>query len=276
MKENILLKSIKENKKYKGIENKVIEHAIEQYFKKKPQNKKFVDKPNSEKFKKIVSEIRALLFFSHSVFYKEKSEDRNKYLEELKKIKDLKSDESIRMHKLILSTSISAKERLHYYPELYKKIFSITGKPDSIADIGSGINPLSLIFMNLDNVRYYAYEISKSDCELINKYFKLLQNTGKSEILDLKHDNLEKIPVVDVAFLFKVLDVIEENGHKLAEKIIKNIKARFIVVSFATKTVSGKRMNFPQRGWIERMLQRINLKFEKLDFENEIYYVIKK
>jgi len=282
---NKLVEEIKKNKKYSGIENKVIVHAIGQYFKKKPKNKKFVEKPKSEKFKKMVSEIRALLFFSHSLFYTEKKSDRNKYLEELKKIKDLKSSESIRLHKLILSTSVSAKERIYYYPELYKKIFSITGKLDSIADIGAGINPISFIFMGLDNVKYYAYEISKSDCDFINNYFELLQKQGRcgcglvggrSEILDLKQDNINKIPSVDVVFLFKVLDVIEEKGHKLAEKIIKNLKAKFIIVSFATKTVSSKRMNFPQRGWIERMLQRINLKFEKLDFENEVYYVIKK
>ena len=80
--------------------------------------------------------------------------------------------------------------------------------------------------------------------------------------------------LVDVCFMFKFLDPIEDKGHKLSEEIIKLIKARYIVISFSTKTVSGKKMNHPYRGWIEKMLERIKKDFEKISLENEVFYII--
>jgi len=80
--------------------------------------------------------------------------------------------------------------------------------------------------------------------------------------------------------MFKLVDVIEANkkGHKYSEGIIKILanKCKFVVVSFSKLTVSGKFMNFPYRGWIERMLERINFNFKILDFPNEVFYVVSK
>jgi len=77
--------------------------------------------------------------------------------------------------------------------------------------------------------------------------------------------------------LFKVLDPLEQGkGHKLSEVLIKAIPAKWIVVSFATKTVAGKPMRHPERGWIERMLDRIGYKFSKFKTSNELFYIIQK
>ena len=61
-----------------------------------------------------------------------------------------------------------------------------------------------------------------------------------------------------------------------SEKLIENLNSRFIVVSFSTKTLSGKKMNFPERNWFGRMLMRLGKKFKKINFENEVFYVITK
>ena len=102
-----------------------------------------------------------------------------------------------------------------------------------------------------------------------------------AESIDLSRiENIANLPSADLCLMFKVVDVLEseKKGHKYSEEVIKLLaeKCGFVVFSFATRTVSGRSMNFPQRGWIERMLTRIGLKYKMLEFESEIFYVISK
>jgi len=178
----------------------------------------------------------------------------------------------------ILKTHASTKERIDIYPELYKEIFAITKKPKSILDLGCGMNPFSFPFMDLKKVKYVASDISDNDLRLIEKYFKNHNISCQKVIIDLrqvKHDeNLLNIKA-DICFMFKLLDSIETSGHKLAETIITNLNCKWIVASFAKTGIKGTPMRHTYRGWIERMLDRLNMKFWKLEFSNEIFYVIK-
>jgi len=82
----------------------------------------------------------------------------------------------------------------------------------------------------------------------------------------------------DVIFLFKVIDIIDKKNHKHSEQLIKQLlqKTKFIVASFATKTITRKNMNFPNRKWFELMLNRNSIKFKNIKTDNEIYYIINK
>ncbi|HLC81207.1 MAG TPA: hypothetical protein VJH68_00975, partial [Candidatus Nanoarchaeia archaeon] len=57
---------------------------------------------------------------------------------------------------------------------------------------------------------------------------------------------------------------------------LKLIPASFVVVSFPIKTMSGKKMNFPRRRWIELMCKRLGYAFNLIESENELFYVLKK
>jgi len=187
------------------------------------------------------------------------------------------------IHK-ILSSTVSTKERLDDYEFIYNKIFDITGIPKTILDIGCGLNPISYIYMHIKELNYYAYDIDESDIQFLNEFFHIMKNkglNGKSQILDVRNKNqINNIPNTDIIFLFKVIDLIDIDNHKPSEELIKNLlnqkKAKFIVASFATKTISKKSMNFPNRKWFELMLQRIGLKFKIIKTRNEIFYIISK
>ena len=175
-----------------------------------------------------------------------------------------------------METHSSTKERLPFYDQLYKKIFKITGEPKTILDLGAGINPLSFSYMNLRKVNYYAYDLSKEEVKILNQFFKDKKVNGKAGILDLLNINkVKKLPKAEVAFLFKMTDVLDKGkGHKKSEEVIKAIPAKFIVVSFPTLTMSGKKMNHPRRKWIELMCKRLGYKFKVLEFSNEMFYVM--
>jgi len=61
-----------------------------------------------------------------------------------------------------------------------------------------------------------------------------------------------------------------------AEKIIRKIPSQYLLISFSTKTLSGRPMNHPQRGWIEQLTKRLGYGFEIIKSKNEIFYLIKK
>lgn len=167
------------------------------------------------------------------------------------------------------SGNTSINERKEIYKDLYKKIFKITGKPKTILDLGCGLNPLN--FKDKD-VYYIACDINQENCKEVKKYFNKLKIRSKVICKDLLKVN-EK---ADICLLFKVLDLLDRKGHKTSEKLIKNLKCKYVIASFPTKTLSGKQMRHPYRGWIERMLERIGYTFKILKYKNEIFYIIKK
>ncbi|HOI18532.1 MAG TPA: hypothetical protein PLX15_01570 [Candidatus Woesearchaeota archaeon] len=78
----------------------------------------------------------------------------------------------------------------------------------------------------------------------------------------------------DIALLFKIIDLIEEKGHKNSEILFRLIDARMIVASFPKKTISGKNMNVTKKRWLERMLSRLVYQFETFEIPTETFYLI--
>ena len=252
------IKAIKSSKKYKEISEEIIRNKVEEFFNKYDMS--------DEKF--MLKEIKASLHKLHGSF---RFADK-KLGEDLEK-GDFES---------ILSKNRSTKERLEDYELIYEQIFDVTGKPNSILDLGAGLNPVSIPLMKLGkNIVYYSYDINDKESKFINKFFEKFKINGKSEILDLTRiENVDSLPSADLCLMFKLIDVLEaeKKGHKYAEEIIQALlkKTKFIVVSFAKLTVSGDKMSFPQRGWIERMLERLGLEYSRFEINSEIFYIIKK
>jgi 16S rRNA (guanine(1405)-N(7))-methyltransferase len=219
-------------------------------------------------YHKIIKLVRADLRRVYGLF-REKKIDTYLFSELLKKPRDKN------LLNNILKTHSSTKERLPIYESLYKQIFAITGKPNTILDLGCGINPLTIPFMKLQNVKYYAYDVSQDEINQINNYLKVINNKGKATVMDIT--KLENLPPADVAFLFKMTDMLDKNkGHKGTEEVLKHIPAKFVIVSFATLTMSGKPMRAPRRRWMEWLCDRLHYNYQIIEFPNELFYVIEK
>lgn len=265
-----LIKKIKEKKELKNISDEYVLQAIKKFLMQNPKSKKIIQEKStrSKQYKEIIKKIRAKLRLEYGMF-SEDLEKREKLLNKLKKDK-IATEKLLKTHK-------STKERIEIYPFIYQKIFSITGKPNTILDLGCGMNPVSIPYMKLKRVKYYASELNKQDCKFLEKYFQIMKIKGKAFAIDLKKPNLlKKLPQVHICFLFKILDTIEKKGHKLAEEIIKKIKAKWIIASFATHKLGGKPMKHPYRVWLEKMLERIGYEYKIIKERNEIFYAIKK
>ena len=166
-------------------------------------------------------------------------------------------------------------ERFQSYGSVYSQIFKITGKPASIIDLGCGLNPLSVHYMNLKKFRYIALDIDKSSLELIREFFELSGIDGKIMVLDFQNEqDIQKLAFIesDVCFMFKILEI----DKRIAEDLLTSVNSKFIIASFSTLSVSGKIMSSPERDWFEKMLSRLKYKFSTFKTENEIFYIIRK
>ncbi len=249
------------------VSDKFVREELRGYLKRNHKAKMFLKtdySPRSSYYKKIVKDVRTQLRRSYGLFRRKgriiKELDRNTNANE------------------ILSSHSSTRERLPHYREIYKRIFKVTGTPRIILDLGCGLNPFSYDYMRLRYLTYFAYDLAVDEIRLINDYFRRSKIKGHACILNvLQIDKIRKLPPADIAFLLKMTDVLDKGrGHKKTEEVIRAVPARNVVVSFPTVTMSGKRMNFPRRKWIELMCERLGYTFNSFEVGREIFYVVEK
>jgi hypothetical protein len=259
-----LLSAIKSSKKYRDLSEEIILKEIN-----KSQTKD-------------IKEIKSRLHMIASSFRTTKKNKAARLLEDLKQARLKRNKkEQVGVIKELLCTNRSTKERVEGYTKLYTEILKITGKQQVIADLGAGLNPISYIYLGY-TPKYIGYDIDLEEKKICNEFFNILGINGKSIVLDCSNlKNLEEVNKQnpDIAFMFKFIDPIEKangKGHKLSEEIINQLNAKLIVISFATKTLSGRKMRYAKRGWFERMLNRLEFKWQVIELDNEIFYVIRK
>ncbi|MBU4500973.1 MAG: hypothetical protein KKA79_00150 [Nanoarchaeota archaeon] len=271
------ISEIKKKKTLSSLPDAFVKKLIENYFQKYPKLEKFLkDHPKplkSKEFKLMMKDLRKTLHDVYGIFV---LRDKNlRHLKEhLAEIKEI-DEGALQIHMDLLSTHKSSLERLNFYYQIYGEIFKHTGKPKSILDLACGLNPLSFPYMGLKKVDYFASELTDFDSEFIQEYFDLMKSfglNGKAFAMDLLH--AKDLPKVDVCFLFKTLDSLEDIERNYSKELIKKIPAKFLVVSFPTMSIGGKNP-IKQRGWFFRIMRELGYKAETFEIENEVFYIIK-
>ncbi|MBU1051968.1 MAG: hypothetical protein KJ718_05450 [Nanoarchaeota archaeon] len=246
-KENII-KKIKQKKELAGLADIVVENCLNSYLKKYNLNLKNL---SEKQLKIIIKELRAELRLLVGRFQKT---TKARSLLDIKKL---------------LKTHSSTSERLQFYPKLRSIIKKL--KPKSILDLGCGLNPIALANKN---IVYHASDINEDELSLIKEFFKKNKIKGNVFVCDLRNlKTKNNLPKADLCLILKVLDII---GKKHAEEIITKVPCKKLIVSFATRKLSGKKMNHPRRIWFESLLERLNYNFEVFNSDNEVFYSIEK
>ena len=248
MKITDIIQEIKKKEELKNLEESFIKERINDYLKKHSINLETLDERSSS-YKDLFKTVRKKCFDVYGLF-KQKSKDT-------------------------LQEHISSKERLEFYPKIYQDIFSITGKPKTILDLGCGLNPLSYKHLECKPT-YYASELSKEDCKVIEYFFKENKIKGECFAFDLLSEDYSKLPEADICFLFKVLESLESVKKNISKEILQKINAKWIIVSFSKKSITGRPIKKKGRSWLMRMLKELGYEYQILDIGEEIFYVIKK
>jgi 16S rRNA (guanine(1405)-N(7))-methyltransferase len=196
----------------------------------------------------------------------------------------------------VLGLHSSTRERLPILDRFYPAIFEVTGHPNSILDLGCGLNPLSLPWMGLPSrqrlscsgqlvsaqgsgrapqVRYVALDIDAGRIGFLNRYLVLAGLEPLSRCQDLLAHPPDD--AADVALLLKMSPSLERQEPGATLRLIDHLRAPFVVASFAVKSLGGR-----EKGMVEHY-QRQFLKLaedrkwlvEKLVFATELLFIVK-
>jgi hypothetical protein len=186
--------------------------------------------------------------------------------------------------------------------EVYEEIFKRIGEVKSVLDVGCGRSPLDFPFKK-HKIEYYACDISREDVEEVGKV------VDEAFLFDLVFGNYSRLPKADACFCFKVLEGLEDvkemirkecNGKRkgeeredsggnegkeegvanetsVSERVLKGVRCRWVVVSFARKSLGGgKNIRKQGRVWFMKLLNGLGWHYEIFNSEDEIFFVIKK
>ncbi len=134
-----------------------------------------------------------------------------------------------------LNLHASTRERLPSAEALYRRAFETAGRPDTILDLACGLNPLLLGGMGLA-VR--GIDIHGGTNALVNRWAAACAWDVRCETCDLTMD--AQLPSADLALLMKLLPVLEQQKKGAATELLARVHARWLLVSFPTRTLSGR------------------------------------
>ena len=178
----------------------------------------------------------------------------------------------------------STKERILYYPSLYKKILSgISGKV-TIYDFGCGVNGFS--FPEFSKL---GYDLNYVGIEAVGQLVKLQQkffeNSKKVKFFHeslFETENLKKIirrgSGKKIIFLFKVIDSLETLKRDYSKKFLEGFVPLVdkVVLSFATKSLGKGKRFFVERTWIKKFIYEKFKVLEEFELGGENYIVFSK
>lgn len=279
-----LIQSIKSKKELSGLDNDFVQQKVDKIFnsdntikKKFTASNDFSQFSRSKEYNELLKKVRKELRAIYGVFQQENT-NRDDLLKKLRVTKS--TDERQELLGAILETHTSTKERIPYYDDIYSKLCTEI-KPKIVIDSGCGMNPLTYDYFVQHGCKpkIIASDISKDDMKFLSECFTAAEIPGKAIALDLtKESDIEQLSKLsgDVTLLLKLLDSLEEAKRHISYKIFENITTPWIIASFPTKSLGGKK-NIARlgRAWFERLLTRKEMKWEMFSVENELFYVIK-
>jgi 16S rRNA (guanine(1405)-N(7))-methyltransferase len=132
----------------------------------------------------------------------------------------------------------STRERLPILERFYAEIFAVTGAPQSVVDLASGLGTLALPWMGLaPAARYAAFDVDRRFVEIAQASIELFRARGSATLCDVVANPPRE--VADVALLLKAVPCLEQQATGSAARLLDAINARWLVVSFPTRSLGG-------------------------------------
>lgn len=149
-----------------------------------------------------------------------------------------------------LSLHASTRERLADDQALYERVFRTTGRPRAALDLACGLNPLCLGAMGVPTL---GLDISLAAVRTVNAW----ADCGLP-IQARPFDLAAGVPDerAELALLMKLLPLLERDARGAAMRLLTGVDARFKLVTFPTKTLSGREvgMTAHYEDWFRQQL----------------------
>ena len=171
----------------------------------------------------------------------------------------------------------STRERTPHLEAFYRGIWSVTGTPGSVLDLGCGLNPLALPWMDLArDAMYVASDVDRRPLATVTSFLELVGQPHEIEVRDL----VEVPPTdeADVALLLKLVTTLDRQDPEAAARLLSVLRVKHAVVSFTRQSLGGRGKGM-ERTYRER-LDRLGKDAERVievteaSVPNELVFVL--
>lgn len=172
----------------------------------------------------------------------------------------------------------SSQERQEDLPNFYEKIFAVTGIPDRMIDLACGLNPLSYPWIHDHGaIPYIGYDIDQKTTQLMHDLLSFFGYPSQVQFNDL-FLGIPEHKETDIVMLLKALPCLEQQEKGISLKLLTEIKCRFLVVSFPSKSLGGKSkgMEANYESFLSSVVDETSHAIHKITFEKEIVYVLER
>ena len=255
-----IIKKISATKKYRGIDNSLVGRIV-------------TDLSGRYKIKEVEEKTRNTL---HQIWgeFSDPNIDYEKLLKDVEKLERDNGDKRELAQRLLLLHA-STKERAGE-TDFYSKIFKVTGAPKSVWDIGCGFSP---IFWGLygTNAEYLGTDLDSRQVDFLNQSTKILFPTTNITVKQsdiLGKDKFE----AEMVMMLKLLPVLEKQEKGISKRLLSELKASWIIVSFPSGSLSGKKqeMGIFYDKWFSDLCLEMEFETQKISFHGEILWILKK
>ena len=199
------------------------------------------------------------------------------WLQELHMIDSLSGRDLRKFCLQMMERHISTRERLSFIDEFYTRTLGSLGQVRSILDIGCGLNPLAVPWMPLvQDFEYYGLDIYEDMAGFLNRFLAHLQIKGNVCTHNLVQGEGKGYPRTHVALLLKTIPCLEQLDKTIGPRLLENINAEHLLVSFPTRSLSGssKGMHQYYESHFWNLVSGKDWEIQRFNFPNELAFLI--
>ena len=175
----------------------------------------------------------------------------------------------------ILRHHASSKERLAGLDDFYQALWQVTGPPASVLDVACGFSAFALPKMGLPaECRYDAIDIDTRLMATAERFRALCGQPGHIEAGDVLVAPPEKD--ADVALVLKTLPCLDQQEAGAGARLLRQIKARAIVVTYPVRSLGGrdKNMAATYRNSFSKAVAGLDRRVDEIEGEDELVFVL--
>jgi 16S rRNA (guanine(1405)-N(7))-methyltransferase len=134
----------------------------------------------------------------------------------------------------------SSAERLEWLVPFYEQVAAWCGQPGSVVDLACGLNPLAIPWMSLaPDACYWACEADRVLVAALAQLSEIMPVRFNAVTCDLVASPPELS--ADVALLLKTVTTLQQQADGAADRVLRNLTCRHVIVSFPRRSLSGRR-----------------------------------
>ncbi len=168
----------------------------------------------------------------------------------------------------------STRERLPALSQLYPACFG-DQPPRRVLDLGCGLNPLAVPWMDLPPTAWYAaFDIDTDLHRFLNEALPLLGVIGLADFCDLA---LGPPPVAaDVALALKIIPLLEQQRRGAGADLLRALRAPRLIISFPTRSLGGRNVGMATtyRGYMDTLAASEGWTPRAMELPNELVFLI--